>query len=117
MRILIADDYADLAESMALVMELEGHEVRVARDGEEAVEALAPFCPDVVILDLNMPGMNGFETARQMKKLAANRLVLIAHTACGDEDARRLGKEAGFDHFLVKPVPMETLQQVLLRCS
>jgi CheY-like chemotaxis protein len=115
-RILIADDYADLAASMALLMELDGHEVKVARDGEEAVEAVGPFCPDVVILDIGMPRMNGYQAAQEMKKLSANPPVLIAHTAWGDEDTKRRGKEAGFDYFLVKPATAEALQQVLLTC-
>jgi len=104
-RILVADDNADAAGSLALRLELAGHEVRTAQDGLEALTIARGFKPQVVVLDLGMPGMDGYETARQLRQLSwGRRARLIALTGWGQQQDRLRTAEAGFDVHLVKPV-------------
>jgi CheY-like chemotaxis protein len=91
-----------------------GAEVRVARDGAEALETFAAYKPSVVLLDIGMPGMNGYEVARAIRsRFAGHPTVLVALTGWGQEDDRRRASEAGFDHHLVKPAEIEALQKLL----
>jgi signal transduction histidine kinase/ActR/RegA family two-component response regulator len=104
-RILIADDNHDAAESLATLLQLRGHEVRTAHDGEEALAAAKVFKPDVVLLDLGMPKMDGYEAARRIRRLAwGRRARLVALTGWGQQQDRQRTREAGFDAHLVKPV-------------
>jgi signal transduction histidine kinase len=104
-RILVADDNNDAAGSLALRLELAGHEVRTAQDGLEALAVARTFEPQVVLLDLGMPAMDGYETARHMRRLAwGKRVRLIALTGWGQQQDRIRTAEAGFDIHLVKPV-------------
>jgi CheY-like chemotaxis protein len=106
--VLVVDDNPDAAESLALVLEQAGHRVRVAGDGLAALDAAREVRPDVVLLDLGMPGMNGFEAARRLREdPAARPALLVAVTGWdGDEDRRRT-RAAGFAHHLVKPADPE----------
>jgi len=110
LRILVADDNRDAAESLALLLEVMGHEVRQAHDGRAAVEAAAAFEPQLVLLDIGMPHLNGYDACRQIRAQAngAARTV-VALTGWGQPQDMRNSREAGFDHHLVKPVDMETL--------
>jgi signal transduction histidine kinase/ActR/RegA family two-component response regulator len=110
-RILIVDDNKDAADSMALSVQLAGHTVCTAYDGQEGLELASAFAPDVLLLDLGMPGMNGFEIARRIRQKAWGRnMTLIAVTGWGQEQDRRRTKEAGFNAHLTKPVsPAELL--------
>jgi signal transduction histidine kinase len=104
-RILVADDNGDAADALALRLELAGHEVRTAQDGLEALAVAREFEPQVVLLDLGMPAMDGYETARHLRRLAwGKRVRLIALTGWGQQQDRQRTAEAGFDVHLVKPV-------------
>ena len=113
-RILIVDDNPDSAETLAMLLELFGHEVRTAGDGPRALEAGAQFRPEAVLLDLGLPGMDGYEVCRRMRASDWGRdVLLVAVTGWGDESGRAAA--AGFDAHLVKPVEPQALQQVLQR--
>jgi CheY-like chemotaxis protein len=90
-----------------------GHEIRVAYSGQAALDAASQAPPDVMLLDITMPGMSGFEVARQLRAQHGRAVLLIAITAFGQEADRRLSREAGFDHHLVKPVDPEHLRSLL----
>ena len=113
-RVLIADDNRDGAESLALVMTVFGCEVRTAYDGASAVRAAESFRPEVIFLDLGMPGMDGFEAARRIRSLpGGHATVLIALTGWGQERDRQRTSEAGFDAHLVKPVDPLSMRSFL----
>ena len=100
---------------MSLLLSSLGHEVRTAVDGLQALETADVFQPEVVLLDIGMPHMDGYETARRLRENAALRnSLLIALTGWGQEDARRRSVEAGFDHHLVKPVDFDVLEKLIL---
>jgi CheY-like chemotaxis protein len=112
---LIVDDNVDSAESMAVLLRLDGHEVQVAHDGPTALEEARAFQPDVMFLDLNLPGMDGYEVARRLRlepKLGG--MALVAMTGYGQEADRRRAQEAGFHHHFVKPIDYDMLQELLL---
>lgn len=107
-RVLIADDSHDAAESLAMLLELRGHEVRVAHDGVEALAVAETFKPHIALLDLGMPKMDGYEAAREMRRHAwGKRATLVAITGWGQQQDRQRTAEAGFDAHLVKPVTAE----------
>ena len=112
-RILVVDDNTDAAESLSMLLDLEGHSTRVAHDGASALAVAAEFKPDAVFLDIGMPGMNGYEAARRLRAANGTAIRLIALTGWGAEEDRRLASEAGFDHHLVKPVDPTLLAGVL----
>jgi CheY-like chemotaxis protein len=104
-RILVADDNNDAVEALALQLQLAGHDVRTANDGMEALEVGEAFQPQVVLLDLGMPRMDGYETGRQMRRRSwGSRATLVALTGWGQQQDRMRTAEAGFDAHLVKPV-------------
>jgi len=114
LRILIADDNLDAAELLKEVLELEGHTVRIAPDGAAALEAAKAFVPDVALLDIGMPVMNGYELARaigQVPQLRSTRLAAV--TGWGAKEDRDRTRAAGFDHHLTKPVDLEALDRLL----
>ena len=113
-RILVVDDNRDSAESLALYLELLGHTVRMAHDGNEAVNAAAALRPDAVLLDIGLPGQNGYEVARSLRGTAWGReLLLIAITGWGQEADKRRARESGFDIHLTKPVDPRTIVDLL----
>ena len=113
-RILVVDDNKDSAESLAMLLRTEGHEVFVASDGPTALEAAPDFRPDVMISDIGMPGMDGYELGRRLKALPGMEdVVLVALTGWGQESDRRNSREAGFDQHLVKPVKFDVLSKLL----
>jgi PAS domain S-box-containing protein len=114
LRILVVDDNQDAAESLGMLLGLKGNEVRTAHDGLEAVEAAAAFQPDVVLLDIGLPKLNGYEAARQIREQpGCTGVVLIALTGWGQDEDRRRSREAGFDHHMTKPVELADLQKLL----
>jgi len=120
LRVLVVDDNHDAADSLALLLRLSAGEVRVAHSGQEALELLGGYRPDVALLDIGMPGMSGYELAARIRRRPELQpIVLIALTGWGQDDDRRRSHEAGFDHHLVKPVAPRTLQSLLgsLRAS
>jgi PAS domain S-box-containing protein len=113
-RILVVDDSRDAAESLALLLRLEGHEVQVARDGPAALELARRQRPEVAFLDLAMPGMDGYELCRRLRaEPALAPTLLVALTGWGQEADRRRSEEAGFDRHLVKPVEPQSLRRLL----
>ncbi|WP_139559712.1 ATP-binding protein [Methylotetracoccus oryzae] len=113
-RLLVVDDSRDAADTLALLLQTSGAEVRVAYDGPSALKVVSEFKPAAVLLDLGMPGMDGYETARRIRELpGGTEMVLIALTGWGQDDDRRRTREAGFDHHLVKPVNFSLLQTLL----
>jgi CheY-like chemotaxis protein len=115
-RILVTDDDVDGAETLAIVLRMAGHEVQIASDGPSTLKLAAEFQPDVVFLDVGMPGMDGFETARQLRQsVGLHNALLVALTGYGREEDRRRSVEAGFDHFLVKPAPPKLLSDLAIQ--
>lgn len=113
-RILVVDDNSDSTTTMAMALKLLGHEVRTALSGASALEAAKQFQPEVVLLDIGLPGMDGYEVARRLRELPATRHArLIALTGYGREEDRRRGREAGFDEYQLKPIAPETLKELL----
>jgi PAS domain S-box-containing protein len=113
-RILIVDDNRDSAESLTMLCKLNGHEVQSAYDGLEAIETAVKFRPNVILLDIGLPGLNGYEVARQIRSQLPDRdLTLVALTGWGREEDRRSAQEAGFDAHLVKPLDFDALERIL----
>ena len=113
-RVLIVDDNRDSADTLAALLEAWGHDVRTLYDGPSVVTAVAEFQPKVVLLDIGLPKMNGYEVAAQLRKSATGRsLILVAFTGYGQDEDRRRVSEAGFDYHLVKPLEPVELQKIL----
>ncbi|HET9646262.1 MAG TPA: response regulator, partial [Burkholderiaceae bacterium] len=113
-RVLVADDNDDAVNSLAELLRLRGHHVRTARDGEEAVQLAREFAPDIVILDLGMPKVDGFEAARCIRASEQGRRVtMVALSGWGQEADRVRTQAAGFDHHLTKPAALATLEEIL----
>ncbi len=114
MRILVADDNHDVAQSMAMLLELFGHEVHVAHDGLDAVDAAERWRPELVFMDVGMPRLSGYEATRRIRaQPGGDRIVIAALTGWGQERDRRESREAGCDLHLVKPVDPSDLEQLL----
>lgn len=113
-RILVVDDNLDSAESMAMLLQAMGHEVHTAHDGAAALEKAELHKPEIVLLDIGLPGMSGYTVGARMREVAGLRTVrLIAMTGYGHEDDRKRSRDAGFDHHLVKPVDLAALTALL----
>jgi CheY-like chemotaxis protein len=113
-RVLVVDDNRDAADSLAMMLGLSGHEVLTAHDGESALAQRAAFDPDVVLLDIGMPGMNGYEVAQHWRETSGGtRALIVALTGWGQEEDKRRAVEAGFDHHLTKPVDPDHLVAIL----
>jgi len=112
-RVLVADDNRDAAETLALLLQLEGHEVSVAHDGEHAVALAEKERPEVALLDIGMPRMNGYDAARRIRERLQADIVLIAVTGWGQEEDRRRAREAGFDFHFTKPLDVPGLAPLL----
>jgi signal transduction histidine kinase len=113
-RILVVDDNRDAAISLAMLLRLMGNETRTAHDGLEALEVAAAFGPEVVLLDIGMPRLNGYDTARRLREQPWGKdVVLVALTGWGQEEDRRRSQEAGFNFHMVKPVETEALEKLL----
>jgi CheY-like chemotaxis protein len=114
LRVLVVEDNLDSADMMNFMLKLGGHEVRTAHDGPAALEAIRAFQPQVVLCDIGLPGMNGYEIAGRLRAAPEfAQTLLIALTGYGQEEARRRAKEAGFDYHLVKPVKPDALNALL----
>jgi CheY-like chemotaxis protein len=113
-RILVVDDYRDSADSLSRMLRITGMEVRTAYDGVEAVETAAAFKPDLVLLDIGLPRLNGYEAARRIREQPWGKdMVLVAVTGWGQKEDRRRSNEAGFDYHMVKPVDHAALMKLL----
>jgi CheY-like chemotaxis protein len=109
-RLLVVDDNRDFTDTMAVLLEAIGHEVRTAYDGREVAAIVAEFKPQVVLLDIGLPGIDGYEVARRLRASPQySGTVLIAVSGYGQQADRNRAQEAGFDHHLVKPVDPDKL--------
>jgi signal transduction histidine kinase len=113
-RILVVDDNVDVADTVAKFLRLHAHEVCIAHDGLAALEAAQSFSPEIVLLDIGLPRLNGYEVGRRLRHLpGGEQIVMVAVTGYGQEEDRLRSQAAGFDHHLVKPVDPAHLQQIL----
>ncbi|MES2942882.1 MAG: response regulator [Pseudomonadota bacterium] len=118
LRILVADDNRDAAATLSMLLEIMGHTVRQAHDGEEAVRASSEFDPQLVLLDIGMPRLNGYQACSQIRSQAGGSAkTLIAITGWGQAGDRKASREAGFDHHLVKPVDPNALEELIAAVS
>jgi DNA-binding response OmpR family regulator len=113
--VVIADDNTDLAESLAWCLGAAGYRTEVAHDGTQAVAAARRVRPAIVILDLGMPHLDGYAAGREIRALLGDRVLMIAHTAWGDDAARQRTREAGFDHHIVKTTNVGELLELVAR--
>jgi signal transduction histidine kinase/CheY-like chemotaxis protein len=111
-RVLVVDDNVSSAQSLAMILKLDGHDVQVAHDGTVALDAVLRFQPEIVLLDIGLPGMDGYEVASRLQvqpELRENIRLMAAITGYAEDEARRRSYEVGFDHHLVKPVDPEVI--------
>jgi CheY-like chemotaxis protein len=108
-QILVVDDFAELAEVMSALFELHEHDLRIASDGHQAVEAARTFIPEIVFMDLDMPVLNGYDAARRIKAELPFKPYLVAVSAAANDGVEAATKEAGFDVCLRKPADADTL--------
>ena len=113
-RVLIIDDNMDSADAIAMLLQLEGHQVRTAADGPTGIAAAADFRPDVVLCDIGLPGMNGYEVAERMRKMNGWSLTMIAVMGYGRPEDMQRSFKSGFAHHLVKPIDPNKLNKILL---
>jgi PAS domain S-box-containing protein len=114
LRVLVVDDNIDAADTLAALLEMSGHTIRVANDGHQAIEMAQAFQPQVVFLDIGLPGMNGYEVARRLRETPGmERAILVALTGWGAREDRERSSEAGFDHHLTKPADMSAVENLL----
>jgi PAS domain S-box-containing protein len=117
-RVLIVDDNVDAAHSLAMLAELQGHSTAIAFTGPEALERLASFKPDIIFLDIGLPGMSGFEVAQEIKRSHPHPPpFVVALTGWGTEETKQRAREAGFDEHLTKPVEIATVERLLAEPS
>jgi len=118
LRVLVVDDNVDTVLSFSMLLEADGHNVRTAHDGLEAVQAALDYRPDLVLLDIGLPGLNGYEVAKRLRQdPGLKNVVLVAVTGYGQNADRQASLQAGFNHHLVKPARLEQLQQILAAVS
>ncbi|HVE53566.1 MAG TPA: ATP-binding protein [Ramlibacter sp.] len=114
LRVVVVDDNVDAAETFALVLGMSGHQTSMAHSGPQALELIASFRPDVVFLDIGLPGMSGYDVARQLRSRPESRaLTIVALTGWGSEADRARARQAGFDHHLTKPVELAAASSIL----
>jgi CheY-like chemotaxis protein len=113
-KILVVDDNVDAADSLSMLLQLSGYDLTVAHDGAEALRVLVQEVPDVILLDIGLPGMNGYEVAQRVRELPAlAQTRLIAMTGYGQESDKKAAAAAGFDAHLVKPVDYQLLTRMI----
>jgi len=113
-RILVVDDNVDLAHGLAKLLQILGHQVQVAHDGPSGLDKAKQFNPEFILLDIGLPGMDGYQVAAHIRRDERTKdAVIVAISGYGEEEDRRRTKEAGFDHHLVKPIAWEDLIEIL----
>ena len=115
-RVLVADDNPDGAEMMRTLLAFKGHDIRIANDGAQAVAIAEVFRPAIAFLDIGMPRMDGYEAARRIRRLLGSSVVLVALTGWGQDEDKRLSREAGFDVHITKPPEPEILEELIAEC-
>ncbi len=116
-RILIVDDNKDLADSLARLLGLLGHEVEVAFDGRKGIEAARIYRPRVLLLDIGLPLMDGYQVARTLRQEGFHDILIIALSGYGQEEDRRRSREAGINHHVTKPVDVKTIAELIARSN
>jgi CheY-like chemotaxis protein len=112
-RVLVVDDNEDACKSLARLLRLNGHEVRIAHDGPTTLALLPSFPAEAVLLDIGLPGMDGYQVARAIRgQPLGETMTLVALTGYGQDEDRRRSRDAGFDHHLVKPVDLDALSKL-----
>jgi len=113
-RILVVDDNADAAASLAMLLRIKGHDVRTAHDGLQGIESAASFLPELILMDIGMPRLNGYEACRRIRSQSWGAdIVIVAVTGWGQEEDRVRSAESGFDHHLVKPIEPAAVEKIL----
>jgi len=116
-RILVVDDNVDAASSLSVMLDIMGHQVRTAHDGESGIEVAAAFHPDLILMDIGMPKLNGYDACRRIREQPwGENIEMVALTGWGQADDRRKSQEAGFDRHMVKPVDLDVLTKLLAHC-
>jgi CheY-like chemotaxis protein len=114
LRVLVVDDNVDSAETIGFVLRKMGHQIRTEYDGQSAVAAADAFRPDLILLDIGLPGMNGHEVAREIRQTPwGGTTTIIAVSGWGEESDKQQSREAGFDHHVTKPLDLEGVQRLL----
>lgn len=116
-RILVVDDNVDAADSLAMLLQVRGADVRIANDGLEAVAIAGEFKPDIVLLDIGTPKLSGYDVARQIREARGAAVLIVAITGWGQEENRQRARDAGVDHHFTKPVDFDTLLDLIERAS
>ncbi len=117
-RVMIVDDNRDAAETLSALLQLDGNQIEIAYSGTEAIDKGAKFLPQLVLLDIGMPGMDGYHTCRAVRACDwGSNAMIVAVTGWGQETDRRMSREAGFDGHLVKPVEYAALKDLLRRAT
>lgn len=111
--VLVVDDNADAADTLAAVLDLLGCVVRVVYSAQDALAALENLTPDLVVIDIGLPGMDGWEATRRIRASLGPRVLIVAHTGYGHQEDRARSTEAGIDLHLLKPVELDALEQVV----
>ena len=118
LRVLVVDDNVDAATALATLVRESGHDVRTAHDGPTGLQAALDYLPNVALLDIGLPGLNGFEIAKQLRQqITFKNAVLVALTGYGQDSDRLRSQEAGFDHHVVKPGDFGKILQILATVS
>jgi CheY-like chemotaxis protein len=118
LKVLVVDDNVDAADTLATVLEMTGRTTRTVRDGASVLRAATEFAPDVILLDIGLPGMSGHEVAQQLRADERfSRTVLIAVTGWGSDTDRQRSRESGFDEHLTKPIDLAALEPLLQRMT
>jgi len=117
LRALVVEDIEDVAEMLVMLLRQWGHEVRAVHDGAAALLAARTYTPDIILLDIGLPGMNGYDVARQLRQTDGEKPLIVAMTGYGQEEDRRRSEEAGFDFHMVKPIDPKALEAFLARVA
>ena len=112
-RVLIVDDNQDIAQMLSAIIKLLGHDVATANDGYEAIELAPTYKPEVILLDIGLPGIDGYEVARRLRSQGFSKSLMVAVSGYGQDSDREQSLAAGFDQHLVKPVTIATLAVLL----
>lgn len=116
-RVLVVDDNQDAADSLAMLLGVRGADVRIAYDGAKALEVERDFQPDVVLLDIGLPAISGYDVAERIRDKRGNKVLIVAITGWGQEKDLRRAEDAGIDHHFTKPVDFEALIALIERAA
>jgi CheY-like chemotaxis protein len=116
-RVLVVDDNQDAADSLAMLLGVRGEDVRIAYDGAKALEVEREFKPDVVLLDIGLPALSGYDVAERIREKRGDKVLIVAITGWGQEKDLRRAEDAGIDHHFTKPVDFEALVALLERAA